>query len=90
MSTRQLSISDFAAHCADELASVESGSSVVELTRAGKVVAVIYPAPQPIGHAGTLADWVGTGVGYTLAPGSTLEDPAFEPNEWEEAPEGES
>jgi hypothetical protein len=84
MSTRQLSISDFAAHCFDELSSIEKSSTVVELVRDGKIVAFVCPAAQPNGSTGTLADWMGTGSGFTLAPGTSLDDPAFEPEEWED------
>ena len=83
MSTRQLSIGDFAAHCFEELSSIEKGTAVVELMRDGKVVAFLCPATQPKGSTGTLADWVGTGSGFALAPGCSLEDPAFAPEEWE-------
>ena len=85
-----MSISDFAAHCLDELSSVENGATVVELVRDGQVVAYLSPAPKPNGNTGTLADWMGTGAGYTLAPGSCLDDPAFTPEEWEEFPDSES
>ncbi len=86
MSTRQLSVSEFAAHYDAELASVERNATVVELVRDGKTVAFLYPAAQPRGQTGTLSDWMGTGPGYTLAPGCSLEDPAFAPEDWEEAP----
>ena len=85
MSTRQISVRDFAAHCDEELTSVEKGSTVVELVRDGKVIAFLYPAIQPKKNTGTLSDWMGVGAGYSLAPGCSLEDPAFVPDEWEEA-----
>ncbi len=84
MSTRQLSISDFAAHCSDELSSIEKSATVVELVRDGKIVAFLCPAAQPKGSTGTLSDWMGTGAGFNLAPGCSLEDPAFAPEEWED------
>ena len=45
MSTRQLSISDFAAHCVEEIKAIQSGDTVLEITSAGKIVAVVNPAP---------------------------------------------
>jgi hypothetical protein len=81
MSTRTIPVSEFTAHPDADLALVESGDLIIELTRDGKVIAIITPPePEP---SGTIADWIGSGVGFTLAPGCTLEDPAFEPDEWE-------
>ncbi len=74
MDTRQLNIADFAAHCADELSSIEKSATVVELMRDGKVIAFVCPAAKPKGGTGTLSDWMGTGAGFSLAPGCTLED----------------
>jgi antitoxin (DNA-binding transcriptional repressor) of toxin-antitoxin stability system len=84
MSTRTIPVSEFTAHPDADLARVESGDLTIELTRDGKVIAIITPPePEP---SGTIADWIGSGVGFTLAPGCTLEDPAFEPEDWEEFP----
>jgi hypothetical protein len=85
ISTRQLNIADFTAHCADELSFIEKGATVVELMRDGKVIAFVCPAAQPKGDTGTLSDSMGTGAGFSLAPGCTLEDTAFAPEEWEDA-----
>lgn len=85
MSTRQLNIADFAAHCFDEISSIENGTTVVELMRDGKVIAFVCPAAQPKSSTGTLSDWMGTGAGFSLAPGCTLDDTAFAPEEWEDA-----
>lgn len=46
MSTRQLSIGDFAAHCLEEIKSIQSGDTVIEILSAGKIVAIVNPAPQ--------------------------------------------
>ena len=63
MSTRQLSIGDFAAHCLEEIQAVQSGDTVLEiLSSGGKVIAVLNPAPQER-NEGTLADWMGSGAG---------------------------
>lgn len=86
MSTKQINIPDFCAHVADELKEVEQGKTVVALTRDGQIIAYLSPAPKPNGASGTLADWTGTGSGFTLAPGTSLDDPAWDSEEWEEFP----
>ena len=77
MSTRQLSIGDFAAHCLEEIQAVQSGDTVLEiLSSGGKVIAVLNPAPQaPDG--GTLADWMGAGAGLQSADLSSTDAPTF-------------
>ena len=86
MSTLRIPISDFTAHPDAELSLVEKGDTTIELTRDGEVIAFITPA-VPRTDTGTMADWIGSGAGtMTLAPGCTLEDPAFEPEDWEEFP----
>lgn len=85
MSTRTVSIAEFSAHPDAELSLVEKGDLTIELTRDGKIIAIITPAePVPTGNVGA---WMGSGAGtMTLAPGCTLEDAAFEPEDWEEFP----
>ncbi len=85
MSVKQISLPDFLSHAADELKAVEQDHTMIELTRDGEIVAYLSPAPKPKGHTGTLGDWIGTGAGFTLAPGCSLDDPTFAPEEWEEA-----
>jgi len=70
MSTRQLTLGNFAAHCLDEIKSVQDGDTVIEiLSSSGKVVAVLSP-PPPKEPAGTLADWTGSGAGtMSYGPG---------------------
>ncbi len=83
MSIRQLTISDFAAHCVDELSVIEKGDTVVELTRDGKVIATINPASRE--KTGTLADWMGSGAGTVrFAPSYDPHAPAFDPEDWSE------
>ena len=86
MSIKQITIPDFCAHAADELLAVEHNHTFVELVRDGQIIAYLSPAPKPNGNTGTMADWIGTGAGYALAPGCSLDDPAFTPEEWEEFP----
>lgn len=90
MSTKQIPVADFCEHAADALQAVENSHLFVELMRDGQIVAYLSPAPKPNGNTGTLGDWIGTGAGYMLAPGSSLDDPAFTPEEWEEFPDSET
>ena len=78
MSTRQLTLGNFAAHCLDEIKAVQGGDTVIEILSAnGKVVAVLSP-PPPEEPAGTLADWMGSGAGYmTYGPGYDPDEPSF-------------
>ena len=89
MSTRQLTLGNFAAHCLDEIKAVQNGDTVIEiLSSSGKVVAVLSP-PEIEEPAGTLADWMGSGAGpVTFAPGDDPDEPAFAPEEWEEFSQG--
>ena len=89
MSTRHLTVSDFAAHCVDELSVIEKGDTVVELIRDGKVIATINPTPKK--NTGTLADYIGSGTGTVrFAPGVDPDEPAFSPEEWEDFPRGKN
>jgi prevent-host-death family protein len=83
MTTRQISISDFKAHCTEEIRQVEKGELVLELTRHGKTVALVQ-SPTAAPSAPTLEDWVGSGKGtVTFGPGYDPSAPAFEPDDWE-------
>lgn len=84
MSTRQLTLGNFAAHCLDEIKSVQDGETVIEiLGSGGKVIAVLSP-PPPEEPAGTLGDWMGSGAGYTsFGPGYDPDAPAFAPEDWD-------
>ena len=87
MSTQQMPVAEFCEHTMDALQAVEKHRVHVELVRDGQVIAYLSPAVQPLGTTGTLADWMGTGAGYTLAAGESLDDPTFSPEEWEDFPE---
>ena len=41
MNTKQISVSEFKAHCAEELRGVETEAQSLEITRHGKVIAVV-------------------------------------------------
>jgi len=61
MSTRTIPVSDFTAHPDADLALVEHGDLTIELTRDGKVIAIITPqnqnrpAPSPTGSVAARA-----------------------------------
>ncbi len=83
MNVRQISISEFKAHCTEEIRSVEKGDLILELTRHGKTVAVVNSA-HASPSAPTLADWVGSGKGtVAFAPRYDPANPAFDPEDWE-------
>jgi len=83
MSTRQLSLSDFAAHCLEEIRSVQEGDTVIEILSSGKVVALLSPPPVPVAES-TLADWVGGGAGLmSFGPSYDPGTPAFHEGDWE-------
>lgn len=83
MNVRQISISEFKAHCTEEIREVERGELVLELTRHGKTVAVVQ-SPFAAPSAPTLEDWVGCGKGtVTYAPAYDPAGPAFDPGDWE-------
>jgi prevent-host-death family protein len=83
MTTRQISISEFKAHCTEEIRQVEKGELVLELTRHGKTVAIVQ-SPIAAPSAASLKDWVGSGKGtVTFGPSYDPSAPAFEPDEWE-------
>jgi len=83
MTVRQISISEFKAHCTEEIREVEKGELVLELTRHGKTVAVVQP-PSAASSVPTLEDWVGSGKGtVTFGPGYDPSAPAFDPEDWE-------
>ncbi len=45
MTTLAVSVTEFKAHCLDVIRQVEQGSTTVDLTRHGKVVARLVPTP---------------------------------------------
>jgi prevent-host-death family protein len=83
MTTRKVSISEFKAHCTEEIRQVEKGDLLLELTRHGKTVALVQ-SPAATASAPTLQDWVGSGKGTVMfAPDYEPSTPAFGPDEWE-------
>lgn len=77
---KQVPISEFKAHCSEELREIEENDTIIEITRHGKVIAVAKaPEPEPV--VGSL---LGAGIGTaTIAPGADLTEPIFDHDEWE-------
>lgn len=76
MNIRQISISEFKAHCTEEIREVEKGNVILQVTRHGKPVATVEPskAPAPV----SLASWLGSGRGtVTVASDEVLTSPVL-------------
>lgn len=61
MTVRQISISEFKAHCTEEIREVEKGKVILQVTRHGKPVATVEPSNAPTSVP--LANWLGSGRG---------------------------
>jgi len=83
MSTRQISLNHFAAHCVEEINAVQQGNTILELLRGGRIVAVVSPSPEaPVERS--LFDWMGSGAALmTYGPGYDAAKPAFDAGDWE-------
>jgi hypothetical protein len=86
MSIRQLAISEFADNCVAEIDALKGTKAILELVRDGQVIGFLCPPPSLNGQTDTLADWMGTGAGFAMAEGTTLDKPTFSTEEWETAP----
>ncbi|RYD34368.1 MAG: type II toxin-antitoxin system Phd/YefM family antitoxin [Verrucomicrobiaceae bacterium] len=82
MTVRQISISEFKAHCTKEIRAVEKGNVILQVTRHGKTVAVVgKPAEEPI------APLLGAGKGTaTLNASYDPHAPAFDEDDWKMNP----
>jgi len=75
MTVRRISISEFKVHCTEELRKIEKGDLILEVTRRGKVIAVVQPV---VASTPTLAEWIGSGAGLmSPAASSQFDEPAF-------------
>ena len=84
MTTKQLSISEFKAHCTEEIRALEKGGTIIELTRHGKKVAVVQPAPTAVSPT-DLKGWIGSGKGTVIfGPGYDPAAPAWDSDDWTE------
>lgn len=77
---RIISVSDFKAHCTEQLRAVEEQGITLKITRHGKVVAIARP-PKPAAAPGVLL-----GAGTSSAKINDSYDPhtpAFAEDDWE-------
>jgi hypothetical protein len=82
MKRKALSISEFKAHCTEEIRSVEKGGTILELTRHGKKVAIVQAHVADTEPA--LANWIGSGKGtVTFAAGYDPAASAWDSSDWE-------
>jgi antitoxin (DNA-binding transcriptional repressor) of toxin-antitoxin stability system len=79
MNVRQISISEFKAHCTEEMREVEKGNVILQVTRHGKTIAVVgKPVEEPI------APLLGAGKATaTLNESYDPHAPAFDEEDWE-------
>jgi len=79
MTVKQVPVSEFKAHCSEELRAIEEGDLMVEITRHGKVIAVAHaPRPDPAPNA-----LLGAGKSTaTLGPDYDPHAPAFAESDW--------
>ncbi|MEO5716119.1 MAG: type II toxin-antitoxin system Phd/YefM family antitoxin [Luteolibacter sp.] len=84
MITKQISVSEFKAHCTQEIRAVENGETILELTRHGKKVAVVRSAAADESSP-ALESWIGSGKGTVTFEASYVPDaPAWEADDWED------
>ncbi|MEX2579548.1 MAG: type II toxin-antitoxin system Phd/YefM family antitoxin [Verrucomicrobiales bacterium] len=77
---KTISISEFKAHCTEQLRAVQEEGITLEITRHGKVIAVARP-PEP-GHSP--ANLLGAGKDSAhLTDSYDPHAPAFEEDDWE-------
>jgi len=77
---RTISISEFKAHCTEQLRAVEEQGITLEITRHGKVIAIAKPpesGPSPISLLGA-----GKGTAF-LTDSYDPHEPAFAESDWE-------
>ena len=88
VTTKQISVSEFKAHCAEELRSVESGDTQLEITRHGKIIAIVeHPQAATSEEAPTIAEMMGSLRGsVTFADDDAPDEPSFAPEDWEDHP----
>jgi len=83
MITKQLSVSEFKAHCTEQIRAVEKGDTVIELTRHGKKVAVVKSIDAAESPP-DLKSWLGSGKeSVSFGPDYDAHGPAYDAEDWE-------
>jgi prevent-host-death family protein len=81
--TKRISVSEFKAHCTEEIRAVEKGEVLIELTRHGKKVAVVK-SPDATVSTPDLASWIGSCKGtVTFGPNYDPTGTAWDSSDWE-------
>ena len=79
---RVLTVSNFKAHCTEELRSVEEEGTKLAITRHGKVIAMVEP--PKLSPIKTLGEMMGRAAHLlTVHETKDLDEPAWEDEEWE-------
>ncbi len=79
VSSKRVTVSDFKAHCTEYLRELEKGDEVLEITRHGKVVALVKkPEKEQAEGPQTIADFMGSMRGTVIfADDYDPHEPAF-------------
>ncbi len=78
---KSISVSEFKAHCTEELRKVETGKAELQITRHGKVIARVTPPLRE--DAGAIRDLIGSAAGMMIiADGAALDEPTWTPEQW--------
>ena len=81
--SKTISISEFKAHCTEQIRAVSEQGGTLAITRHGKVVAVVKP-PEPDPAKAASTSLLGAGKGTaTFSPDYDPHAPAFDEDEWE-------
>lgn len=79
---RVLSVSNFKAHCTEELRSVEEDGTKLAITRHGKVIAMVEP--PKLSPLKTIGEMMGSAAHLVTIPEDTdLNEPSWDEEEWE-------
>ncbi|MCF6314557.1 MAG: type II toxin-antitoxin system Phd/YefM family antitoxin [Verrucomicrobiales bacterium] len=92
MTTQQISVSEFKAHCAEQLRKVETEGVALQITRHGKVVALVKkPEEEQQEGPQTLADLIGSMRGTVIfSDDYDPDEPTFAAEDWEDHPANQS
>lgn len=85
MTTQQISVSEFKAHCAEQLRKVETEDVALQITRHGKVVATVQkPVEEESENKKSIMDYMGSLRGTVIfADDYDPHEPAWADDEWE-------
>lgn len=78
---RTIPIAEFKAHCTQALREVEETGAVLQITRHGKIVAIVEPPAEEMVSA--IGEWAASGRGLMeFSPNYDPDEPACAPDEW--------